>query len=45
MDNKKRCADPYLTEVMFETLLGDDLPARKKFIAEHGSEYIKDIDV
>jgi DNA gyrase subunit B len=38
-------ADPYLTEVMFETLLGDDLPARKKFIAEHGSEYIKDIDV
>jgi DNA gyrase subunit B len=38
-------ADPYLTEVMFETLLGDDLTARKKFIAEHGSEYIKDIDV
>ena len=38
-------ADPYLTEVMFETLLGDDLAARKKFIAEHGSEYIKDIDV
>ncbi len=38
-------ADPYLTEVMFETLLGDDLPARKKFIAEHGHEYIKDIDV
>ncbi|MBO5716275.1 MAG: DNA topoisomerase, partial [Clostridia bacterium] len=27
-------ADPYLTEVMFETLLGDDLAARKKFIAE-----------
>ena len=38
-------ADPYQTEVIFETLLGDDLPARKKFIAEHGSEYIKDIDV
>ena len=37
--------DPYQTEVIFETLLGDDLPARKQFIADHGSEYIKDIDV
>lgn len=38
-------ADAEQTAVIFETLLGDDLPARKQFITEHGSEYMKDIDV
>ena len=38
-------ADAQQTAVIFETLLGDDLPARKVFITEHGSEYMKDIDV
>ena len=37
--------DPTETEIMFDTLLGDNLPARKKFIAEHGSEYMKDADI
>ncbi len=37
--------DPSRTEEMFETLLGDNLPARKAFIAAHGKEYMKDIDV
>lgn len=38
-------ADAAATNRIFETLLGDDLPARKKFIAEHGSEYRKDADI
>ncbi len=38
-------ADAAATERMFETLLGDDLPARKEFIAENGSKYIKDADI
>ena len=38
-------ADAALTEQMFDILLGDNLPARKQFIAEHGHEYMKDIDV
>ena len=38
-------ADAAATERIFETLLGDDLPARKAFIAAHGSEYRKDADV
>ena len=38
-------ADAEQTARIFETLLGDDLPARKQFITEHGSEYMKDIDV
>ena len=38
-------ADAAATEMMFDTLLGDNLPARKKFIAEHGSQYIKDADI
>ncbi len=38
-------ADAEATNRMFETLLGDDLPARKLFIAEHGSKYRKDADV
>ncbi len=33
------------TEEMFDTLLGDNLPARKEFIALHGNEYIKDADI
>ena len=37
--------DPAATETMFDTLLGDNLPARKKFIADHGSEYMKDADI
>jgi DNA gyrase subunit B len=38
-------ADAAATEFMFDTLLGDNLPARKKFIAENGNRYMKDIDV
>ena len=38
-------ADAARTEVIFDTLLGDNLPARKRFITEHGKEYMKDIDV
>ncbi len=38
-------ADRAATEQIFETLLGEDLPARKEFIAVHGSEYIKDADI
>ena len=37
--------DAALTEQIFDTLLGDNLPARKAFIANHGSEYIKDADI
>lgn len=37
-------ADARETAVMFETLLGNDLPARKQFITLHGSEYIKEAD-
>lgn len=33
------------TELMFNTLLGDDGPARKKYIARHGAEYIDFADV
>ncbi|MBQ7322539.1 MAG: DNA topoisomerase [Clostridia bacterium] len=38
-------ADAAETERIFETLLGDDLPARKVFIAENGSKYRKDADI
>jgi DNA gyrase subunit B len=38
-------ADAEMTAVMFDTLLGDDLPARKAFIAAHGAEYMKDADI
>jgi len=34
-----------LTEVMFDTLLGDDLPGRKKFIAENGYKYVEAADI
>ena len=37
-------ADAEKTAYIFETLLGDDLPARKEFIASHGSEYMNDVD-
>ena len=37
--------DAAKTEEMFDTLLGDNLPARKEFIALHGNEYIKDADI
>ena len=37
--------DAERTAVMFDTLLGDDLPARKAFIAAHGAEYMKDADI
>ncbi len=37
--------DAAATEEMFDTLLGDNLPARKQFIFEHGTEYIKDADI
>ena len=38
-------ADAAQTEIIFDTLLGDNLPARKQFITENGSKYMKDIDV
>ncbi len=38
-------ADAAATEIIFDTLLGDNLPARKQFITENGSRYMKDIDV
>lgn len=38
-------ADAAQTAYIFETLLGDDLPARKTFITENGKKYMKDIDV
>ena len=38
-------ADAALTEQIFDTLLGDNLPARKEFISAHGNEYMKDADI
>ncbi len=38
-------ADAAATEFIFDTLLGDNLPARKQFITENGDRYMKDIDV
>ncbi len=37
--------DAEATNIMFDTLLGDNLAARKIFIAEKGSQYIKDADI
>ena len=37
--------DEMQTEIMFNTLLGDDAPARKKYIAQHGAEYVDLADV
>ncbi len=38
-------ADAAATEIIFDTLLGDNLPARKQFITDNGARYMKDIDV
>ncbi len=38
-------ADAAATAQMFDTLLGDDLPARKAFIAAHGSKYLAEADL
>lgn len=38
-------SDAAQTAMIFETLLGDDLSGRKRFIAEHGHEYMKDADI
>ena len=38
-------ADAAATAVMFETLLGDDLPARKRFIAANSSLYMDEADI
>ncbi|MBQ3900541.1 MAG: DNA topoisomerase [Clostridia bacterium] len=37
-------ADAERTAYIFETLLGDDLPARKEYIAAHGAEYMAEVD-
>ena len=38
-------ADEQKTEEIFDTLLGNNLPARKEFIAQYGNLYIKDADI
>ncbi len=38
-------ADAAATDAIFDTLLGDNLPARKAFIAAHGSEYMVNADL
>ncbi|MBQ8164108.1 MAG: DNA topoisomerase [Clostridia bacterium] len=38
-------ADEEQTRIIFETLLGDDLPARKQFIAENGARYMDVADI
>ena len=37
--------DPEKTEIMFDTLLGDNLAARKQFISDHGWQYMKNADI
>ncbi|MBO5007034.1 MAG: DNA topoisomerase, partial [Clostridia bacterium] len=37
--------DAEKTAYIFETLLGDDLAERKKFIKENGRFYLKDADI
>ncbi len=37
-------ADAAETALMFDTLLGDDLPARKDFITKNGQKYLSDLD-
>ena len=37
--------DAAKTEEIFDTLLGNNLPARKEFIATYGSKYMKDADI
>ena len=38
-------ADAEATETMFDTLLGDNLPARKEFIFTYGSMYANEADI
>ena len=38
-------ADEYETQKIFETLLGDDIVARKAFIAENGPRYMDLADI
>ena len=38
-------SDEQSAEIMFDTLLGDNLPGRKNFIAEHGYRYIASADI
>ena len=38
-------ADAEETARIFETLLGDDLPARKEFITRYGARYWDDADI
>ncbi len=38
-------ADAEATARIFETLLGDDLPARKEFIAKYGAQYWAEADI
>ena len=38
-------ADKEKTEYIFETLLGDDLPERKRFIASYGKDYLAEADI
>jgi DNA gyrase subunit B len=38
-------AEAEATAYMFDTLMGDELQERKKFIAENGFRYIKDADI
>ncbi len=37
--------DAAQTALIFDTLLGDDLPARKEFITLHGQKYLNDLDI
>ena len=37
--------DAAATARLFELMLGDDLQGRKKYISEHGAEYLKDADI
>lgn len=38
-------ADAAQTAQIFDLMLGDDLAGRKKYIADHGHEYLKDADI
>ncbi len=38
-------AEKSRTEYIFETLLGDDLPERKRFIANYGKNYLTEADI
>ncbi len=38
-------ADAEQTAIIFDTLLGDNLPARKEFITLNGAKYAKDADI